>query len=100
MPANSSLNPALDEARTTGEDVRSQFENTLSDLARRAERALNEGLDSVRSRAGAYSETAGQQFDTAQRYVTSQVQERPMTTTLAALGVGVIVGFLLSGGRR
>ena len=100
MPANSSLNPALDEARAAGEDARSQFESTLSDLARRAERAVQEGLDAVKSRAGTYSETAGQQIDTAQRYVTGQVQERPLTTTLAALGLGVIVGFLLSGGRR
>ena len=100
MPANSSLNPALDEARSTGDDARSQFESTLNDLARRAERAVNEGLDAVKTRASAYSETAGQQIDTAQRYVTNQVQERPMTTTLAALGVGVLVGFLLSGGRR
>jgi ElaB/YqjD/DUF883 family membrane-anchored ribosome-binding protein len=100
MPANSSLNPALDEARAAGEDARSQFESTLNDLARRAERAVQEGLDTLKSRAGAYSDTAGEQLDSAQRYVTSQVQERPMTTTLAALGVGVIVGFLLSGGRR
>lgn len=100
MPANSSLNPALDEARAAGEDARSQFESTLNDLARRAERAVQEGLDALKSRAGTYSESAGEQLDTAQRYVTTQVQERPMTTTLAALGVGVIVGFLLSGGRR
>jgi ElaB/YqjD/DUF883 family membrane-anchored ribosome-binding protein len=100
MAANSSLNPALDEARAAGEDARSQFESTLNDLARRAERAVQEGLDTLKSRASSYSDTAGQQIDTAQRYVTSQVQERPMTTTLAALGVGVIVGFLLSGGRR
>jgi ElaB/YqjD/DUF883 family membrane-anchored ribosome-binding protein len=100
MPANSSLNPALDEARAAGEDAKSQFESTLSDLARRAERAVQEGLDAVKSRAGTYSETAGQQIDTAQRYVTTQVQERPLTTTLAALGLGVVVGFLLSGGRR
>jgi ElaB/YqjD/DUF883 family membrane-anchored ribosome-binding protein len=100
MPANSSLNPALDEARSAGEDAKSQFESTLSDLAKRAERAVQEGLDAVKSRAGTYSETAGQQIDTAQRYVTTQVQERPLTTTLAALGLGVVVGFLLSGGRR
>jgi ElaB/YqjD/DUF883 family membrane-anchored ribosome-binding protein len=100
MPANSSLNNALDQARAAGEEARSQFEATLSDLARRAERAVHEGFDAVKSRAGSYSEGAGQQLDTAQRYVTSQVQERPLTTTLAALGVGVVVGFLLSGGRR
>ena len=100
MAANNSLNPALDEARATGDDARTQFEATLNDLARRAERAVSEGLDAVKSRASAYSETAGQGIDDAQRYVTTQVQERPMTTTLAALGIGVIVGFLLSGGRR
>jgi ElaB/YqjD/DUF883 family membrane-anchored ribosome-binding protein len=99
MAANS-VNSAIDDARSAGEDARSQFESTLSDLARRAERAVQEGLDALKSRAGSYGDTASQQFDTAQRYVSTQVQERPMTTTLAALGVGVVLGFLLSGGRR
>lgn len=100
MPASTSLKPALDDARRAGEDMRGQLESTLTDLARRAEKAVQEGLDAVKSRAGSYSDTASEGFDTAQKYVTAHVQERPLTTTLAALGVGVVVGFLLSGGRR
>ena len=100
MPATSSLNPALDDARRAGENARGQLEGALSDLARRAEKAVQEGLDSLKSRTGEYSDTAQEGLETAQKFVTAHVQERPLATTLAALGVGVIVGFLLSGGRR
>lgn len=100
MPASTSLNPALDDARRAGENARGQLESTLSDLARRAEKAVQEGLDALKSRTGDYTDTAQESLESAQKYVSAQVQERPLTTTLAALGVGVILGFLLSGGRR
>ena len=48
----------------------------------------------------AYADTAGDSIDVAQRYVAEKVQERPLTATFAALGVGVLIGVLLSGGRR
>ncbi|HEX8234295.1 MAG TPA: hypothetical protein VF559_13230 [Caulobacteraceae bacterium] len=98
MAATSSLNPALDENRTDGGEGGS--ERSLQDMARRAEQAVHEGLDTLRLRSMVYRDTAREQMDQAGRYVTGQVQERPLTTTLAALGVGVLVGFILSGGRR
>lgn len=100
MPASSSLNPALDESRDTATDTIEGGERSLHDIARRAEQAVHEGLDTLRLKSMVYKDTAQQQMDTAQRYVTGQVQERPLTATLAALGVGVLVGFILSGGRR
>jgi len=100
MPANSSLNPSLDEVRSAANDARANFEASINDLARRAEKAVQEGLETLKSRSGDYSEIAGQRLDQAQTYVRGQVQERPLTTTLAALGVGIVVGFLLTGGRR
>jgi len=36
----------------------------------------------------------------AQRYVMERVKERPMTATLAGLGVGVLIGLLLSNRSR
>lgn len=107
MAANSSLNPALDEANSSADharksaaNARAYFDSSINELATRAERAVQEGLASLRSRSGDYADIAGDRIDTAQRYVTERVQERPMTATLAALGLGVLVGFLLSGGRR
>ena len=98
MAATSSLNPALDETR--GSDGEGESQRSLQDMARRAEQAVHEGLDTLRLRSMVYRDTARDQLDHAQRYVSDQVQERPLTTTLAALGVGVLVGFILSGGRR
>lgn len=98
--AASSRNPALDEARSVASDARNRFDSSIDDLTRRAEKAVTEGLDALRSRAGSYGDVAGERLDTAQRYVTAQVHERPLTATFAALGVGVVLGFLLSGGRR
>ena len=43
---------------------------------------------------------AGEQFDVAQKYVVDRVQERPVAATLTALGVGVLIGVLISGRRR
>ncbi|MGZ8363571.1 MAG: DUF883 domain-containing protein [Caulobacteraceae bacterium] len=100
MPANSSFNPALDDARDSASDLRSRLDGSMDEIARRAEKAIHEGLEILRSRAGNYGELATERLDTAQRYVTTQVQERPLATSLTALGVGVVIGFLLSAGRR
>ena len=35
----------------------------------------------------------------AERYLVDRVQKQPLTTTFAALGVGVLVGLILAGGR-
>lgn len=98
MAATSSLNPALDETRSG--DGGGEGERSLHDMARRAEQAVHEGLDTLRLRSMVYRDTAREQMDQAGRYVAGHVQERPLTTTLAALGVGVLVGFIISGGRR
>jgi ElaB/YqjD/DUF883 family membrane-anchored ribosome-binding protein len=107
MSANSSLNPALgeadksaDHARAAAAKARAYFDGSINELANRAERAVQEGLASLKARSGDYADIAGDRIEVAQRYVTDRVQERPMTATLAALGLGVLVGFLLSGGRR
>src|SRR6478735_25531 len=81
-------------------DVVAETERSLADLARRAERAIQEGLAELKDRSRDYADVAGEQFETAQQYVTDRVQERPIASTLAALGVGVLIGFLLAGGRK
>ena len=43
---------------------------------------------------------ASDQLETAQRYVTERVQEKPIVSTLTAVGIGVVIGMLLAGGRR
>jgi ElaB/YqjD/DUF883 family membrane-anchored ribosome-binding protein len=91
---------AIDKAAKIAADAAAESERTLTELARKVERALQEGLAELRTRSRDYADVAGEQFDTAQRYVVDRVQERPMAATLTALGLGVLVGVLLAGRRR
>ncbi len=81
-------------------EVASKTEQSLSELAKRAEQAIKEGLAELKDRSRDYADVAGEHVETAQQYVADRVQERPITATLAALGVGVLVGFLLAGRKQ
>jgi ElaB/YqjD/DUF883 family membrane-anchored ribosome-binding protein len=89
-----------DAASKIAADVAAQTERSLTELARRAEQAIKEGLAELKDRSSDYADVAGEHFETAQQYVTDRVQERPITATLAALGVGVLVGYLLAGRKQ
>lgn len=94
MPDNSKI---ADELRANGS---SDDERRIRELARRAEEAVRERAHQFRERAQDYYDDASEQLDTAQRYITERVQERPLASTLAAVGVGLVLGLLLTGGRR
>jgi ElaB/YqjD/DUF883 family membrane-anchored ribosome-binding protein len=97
MPASTNTTSAIDEAADRAE---LNTERTVQELAKRAERAIHEGIESLRSQSRGYADTAADRFDTAQRYVVDRVHEKPLTSTLTALGVGILVGMLLSGRRH
>jgi ElaB/YqjD/DUF883 family membrane-anchored ribosome-binding protein len=82
------------------DQTRAAAEKSIQDLARRAEKAIHEGIETLRANSRGYVDTAGDRFDEAQKYVVERVHEKPMSATLAALGIGVVVGLLLSSGRR
>jgi ElaB/YqjD/DUF883 family membrane-anchored ribosome-binding protein len=93
-----------DELRANGAG---DDDRQIRELARRAEEAvraraekLRESAEDLRGRARDYYEDASEHLDTAQRYVVEKVQERPLASTLAAVGVGVLIGLVLSGGRK
>jgi ElaB/YqjD/DUF883 family membrane-anchored ribosome-binding protein len=75
-------------------------EGKLRVLVERLEHGVQEALELARSRSKVYAEGAGEQLETAQKYVTERVQERPLAATAVAVGVGVVIGLLLSGGRN
>ena len=96
MPASTAIDETADRVDKTIKDA----EKNINDMPERAQRTIQEGLETLRVQARAYADTAGDSIDVAQRYVAEKVQERPLTATFAALGVGVLIGVLLSGGRR
>jgi ElaB/YqjD/DUF883 family membrane-anchored ribosome-binding protein len=102
MPANAA-DIAEDTAKNgaaTGSRMTAEAQRTFADARARIEQAVQDGLEQLRAQSRAYADTAGEQFEVAQQYVTERVRERPLAAVGAALGVGVLVGLLLSAGRK
>ncbi len=74
------------------------------EFAKQARELFDEGVERLRTqiREGGKDarDAAGDQLDSARLYVVDRVQERPLTITLAALGIGVAIGLLFAGGSR
>ena len=102
MPANAA--DFADDAVKTGSDtatrVSAEAQRSFADARARIEQAVQDGLEQLRAQSRAYADSAGQQIEQAQQYVTERVRERPLAATGAALGVGVLIGLLLAAGRK
>jgi ElaB/YqjD/DUF883 family membrane-anchored ribosome-binding protein len=87
---------AFEAAREYGEQIRAQ----IPDLKKKAERALGEQYERLRAQGRVAADRAGEELEHARLYVVDRVQERPFTTTLAALGAGFLIGLLFASRRR
>ena len=76
-----------------------KFDQALNEFKERAGRVAQDTLESLRTQAKPYISDASDHFATAERYVVERVQKQPLTTTLAVLGVGIVLGIVLAGGR-
>jgi ElaB/YqjD/DUF883 family membrane-anchored ribosome-binding protein len=98
--AKNSVKDAAKSALETGQrgmnDAFDHAERSFNEASKRVEKVLREGIETLKQRTEPYRATAGQQFDEAQKYVVERVKERPVTATLAGLGVGLLVGLLLA----
>lgn len=102
MPANA-VDYAADETKSavsngtaTATKMSADAQKSFAEAARRIEKVVQEGIEQIRAQTRAYADTAGEGIDQAQQYVTERVRERPLAATGAALGVGVLIGLLLS----
>ena len=93
------LEHSLESAQRALKDSLAAAERRLSEAAKTAERVIRDGIETIRAQTQAYSGPAGQTVEEAQRYVVERVKERPVTATLAGLGVGFLLGLLLSSRR-
>jgi len=102
MPANAVdfADDAKTNAAETGGRMSAEAQRTFADARKRIEQAVQDGLEQLKAQSRTYADNASQQMDQAQQYVTERVRERPLAATGAALGVGVLIGLLLSSGRK
>jgi len=106
MPANAVDAAASDAKSATASAVdsatqlASQAERRFADAAKRFEKVVSEGIDQIRAQSRTYADATVEHLDEAQRYVVDRVRERPLVAAGAALGVGVLIGLLIAGGRN
>ncbi len=98
--AGKAANSAAEDSQRAFTEAVAAAERTISEAAKTAEKVFREGIEALRSQTRVYGDTAGAQVEEAQRYIMERVKERPMTATLAGLGVGVLIGLLLSNRSR
>jgi ElaB/YqjD/DUF883 family membrane-anchored ribosome-binding protein len=98
--ARKAANSVADHSQRAFEDAVAAGERVLGEAARKAERVLKEGVETFRAQTRVYTDNAGQHVEDAQRYVMERVKERPLTATLTGLGVGLLLGLLLSNRSR
>jgi ElaB/YqjD/DUF883 family membrane-anchored ribosome-binding protein len=102
MPANAA-DYADEKSTAAGADAKqmsAEAQRVFAEAKGKIQQAVQDGLEQLRTHSRSYADNAGQQLDQAQQYVTERVRERPLAATGAALGVGVLIGLLLSSGRR
>jgi len=98
--AREAVNNATDHGQRALSEALGAAERTITAATKAAERVLKDSLDALRAQTSSYTEEARQHLEEGQRYVAEQVKQRPMTFTLAGLGVGLLLGLLLSNRSR
>jgi ElaB/YqjD/DUF883 family membrane-anchored ribosome-binding protein len=94
--AKAAVDSATDAGHERLTEVVDNAEKVIRDATRRIEKAVRDGIETIRDQSGPYTKQASAQFDEASKYVVERVKERPMTATLAGIGVGLLLGLLLA----
>jgi ElaB/YqjD/DUF883 family membrane-anchored ribosome-binding protein len=94
--AKKAAKAALETGQKSFNEALDLAERSLNDASKRVEKVLREGVEALKVQTKSYREDAGEQFGEAQKYVLERVKERPVTATLAGLGVGLLLGLLLA----
>ncbi len=90
----------VDVATETAAKIGADAQKAVTDAAKRIEAVVQQGLEQVRAQSRVYADVATEQLDEASRLASEQIRARPLAATGLALGVGVLIGLLLSSGRR
>lgn len=102
MPPKSSpltTQDAVDATSETAAKISADAQKAIADAAKRIESVVQQGLEQLRAQSRVYADVAGEQLDEATRAASEQIRARPLAATGAALGIGVLIGMLLSSRR-
>jgi ElaB/YqjD/DUF883 family membrane-anchored ribosome-binding protein len=94
--AKSVVADAVERGQEGLSDAMELAERNIRDAAKRIDKAVRDGVEAIKTQSAPYRENAGQQIDEAQKYLSDRVRERPLTATLAGIGVGLLLGLLLA----
>ncbi len=90
---------AAEVANDTAAKISADAQKAIADAAKRIEVVVQQGLEQVRAQSRVYADVASEQLDEATRAASEQIRARPLAATGAALGLGVLIGMLLSSRR-
>lgn len=79
------------QPKAQGQNIR----QGVTDFAQSAQKVAGERIAQVRDQARTYSEGAVEQYGQARTHVVERIQDKPVTSVLAVLGVGVVLGVLI-----
>jgi ElaB/YqjD/DUF883 family membrane-anchored ribosome-binding protein len=86
-------------ANDTAAKISADAQKAITDAVKRIEAAVSQSLEQLRAQSRVYADVASEQIDEASRVAAEQIRARPLAATGAALGVGVLIGLLLSSKR-
>ena len=103
MPANAADYADDNTTAAAGADAKqmtAEAQRVFAEAKGKIQQAVQDALEQLRTQSRTYADSAGQHLEHAQQSVTEALPVRPLAATGAALGVGVLIGLLLSSGRR
>jgi ElaB/YqjD/DUF883 family membrane-anchored ribosome-binding protein len=83
----------------TAARISADAQKAITEAAKRIEAAVQQGVEQLRAQSRVYADAAGEQLDEAARAASEQIRARPLASTGAALGIGVLIGMLLASRR-
>ena len=98
MP-NANAQALEDAIQSAANASTAKFDAAINEFRERANRVAQDTLDSLRTHAKPYLAEGADRYADAERYMVERVQKQPLTTTLAVLGVGIVLGLVIAGGR-
>ena len=98
--AADAISAATEQGKQSLQEALAHAERTIAEAVKTVERALRDAIERLRTQGKPLADNAGQQVDEAQRYLTERVKERPMTAVMAGVGIGLVLGLLLSNRSR